>query len=452
VPTWRLYVGLLLAAPVGALGGPFVLLAVAIGLVCLLAVGVDWWLASDGRRIAVLRQLNTDKLSLGGWNPVELQVFNDTTRSVRLAMRDQPPPAFELDCATTVFPATVAAHGQKTLAYRVKPPRRGDAMFGDLYLQVEGPLRLVRRVFRQHDTAQTVRVYPNLRELRRYDLLVRRGLELHGGGRPVRVAGASTEFERIREYLPDDEFRHINWKATARRGQPLVNQFESERSQNLVLLLDTGRSMAALADPPPPPSSDDDATEGVAALSKLDRALNTALLLAYVASQRGDRVSLLAYADDVRAFVPPQRGRQALLNCVQALYNVRAEPVEPDHGQAFAFLAQRNLRRSLVVLFTDLIDRESSSVLAAHVLRAARHHMVVCVTLMDPNLRRPALLTPTDGRTLYEKMVAQQLLDDRAAVLANLAAHGVMTVDTDAEALNPRVISAYLELKQRGKV
>ena len=105
-----------------------------------------------------------------------------------------------------------------------------------------------------------------------------------------------------------------------------------------------------------------------------------------------------------------------------------------------------------MVLFTDLADRESSAALAAQMLRAARHHMVVCVTLQDPNLRRPALARPTDGRGLYEKMVAQQLLDDRAAVLGNLAAQGVLTVDTEADALNPRVIATYLELKQRGRI
>jgi uncharacterized protein (DUF58 family) len=301
-----------------------------------------------------------------------------------------------------------------------------------------------------------VRVYPNLRELRRYDLLVRRGLETQPVGRPVRVAGASTEFERVRDYLPDDEFRRINWKATARRGQPMVNQFEAERSQNLVVMIDAGRSMAALADLPSLTDSDDEDAGPDKSLSltltKLDHALNAALLLAYVASQRGDRVALLAYVDDVRAFVPPQRGRRALLATVGALYNLRAEPIEPDHGRAFDFLGQRNLRRSLVVLFTDLADRESSASLAAHVLRAARQHLVVCVTLADPNVRRPAQRRPQDAASLYEKMVAQQLLDERAAVLANLAAHGVLTVDTDADKLNPSLIGAYLELKQRGRL
>jgi uncharacterized protein (DUF58 family) len=137
---------------------------------------------------------------------------------------------------------------------------------------------------------------------------------------------------------------------------------------------------------------------------------------------------------------------------LQALYNLRAEPVEPDHGRAFDFLARRNLRRSLVVLFTDLADSASSAALAGHLLRAARHHLVVTVTLGDPNVRRPAVRRPDDGPSLYEKMVAQQLLDDRAAVLARLAAYGVLTIDTDANALNPRLIQTYLDLKQAGRV
>jgi uncharacterized protein (DUF58 family) len=424
-----------------------VLLAVALAGLALVAAAVDWLLAGDGRHISVERHLASDKLSLGGWNLVELRIHNTTARTQQLIVRDTPPLNFALDVPRPLLNTTVKPRSDAVLTYHVRPPRRGDASFGDLYLRSEGPLRLVQRVFRKTDTSQHVRVYPNLRELRRYDLLVRRGLEAEPAGRPVRVAGASTEFERVREYLPDDEFRRINWKATARRGQPMVNQFEAERSQNLVILLDAGRSMAALADPLEP--NEDPAR---AALTKLDRALNAGLLLAHVASQRGDRVALLAYTDDVRAFVPPRRGRGALLATVQALYNLKSEPDEPDHARAFEFLARRNLRRSLVVLFTDLADRESSSVLAAHLLRAARQHLVVCVTLRDPNVRRPALSRPSDAASLYEKMVAQQLLDDRAAVLAQFAARGVLTIDTDADALNPRLIGTYLELKQRGRV
>ena len=446
MPTGRLYWLLLLAAPPAAAGGPLVLVAVATVVLAVIAAATDWLLAGDGRRVRARRVLGSDKLSLGAWNPVQLELVNGTARPQRAMVRDIPPSHFLVDVPTTVFKIRSAAGLTDTLSYRVRPPQRGDAVFGELYVRIDGPLGLVRRTFRQPGTDQAVRVYPSLRELRRYDLLVRRGLEVQPVGRPVRVAGASTEFERVRDYLPDDEFRHINWKATARRAQPMVNQFEAERSQNLVVLLDCGRTMSALAER----ASDDEYAEP--GLTKLDYALNAALLLAYVASMRGDQVALLAYADDVRAFVPPQRGRRALLATVQALYNLRAEPVEPDHGRAFEFLGKRNLRRSLVVLFTDLADRESSTNLAAHVLRAARQHLVVCVTLGDPNVRRPAEQRPTDGPSLYEKMVAQQLLDDRVTVLAQLAAHGVLTVDTDADALNPKLIGTYLELKQRGRV
>jgi len=443
-PTRRLFALLLLAAPLGGLGGvcaPLAVLVVALGVV---AATVDFWLARDGARLRIARVLPTDKLSLGAWNPVHLELDNPTARQQHLHVRDVPPPQFELESPAPLFSTALPPGGTHSLTYRVQPRERGDARFGDLHLRVLGPLGLIHRTWRLTDTATPVRVYPSLRDLRRYDLQVRRGLDLQAGAQRVRRPGASTEFERVRDYVPDDEFRRINWKATARRGQPMVNQFESERSQNLVVLLDAGRTMAALAETP-----SDDAAPG---LTKLDYALNSALVLAYVASVRGDRVALLAYADDVRTFVPPQRGRGALLSTVQALYALRAEPVEPDHGRAFEFLAQRNLRRSLVVLFTDLADRESSATLAAHVTQAARHHLVVCVTLGDPNVRRPARKRPSDAASLYEKMVAQQLLDDRATVIATLAAHGVLTVDTDADTLSPRLIETYLELKQRGRV
>jgi uncharacterized protein (DUF58 family) len=446
-PTWRLFVWLLLAAPLGAAGGVMALASLLLVLLGLLAASVDWLLAGDVRRLRIKRHV-ADKLSLGAWNPVRIQLANETDRQLRLDIRELPPAEFELDPPLPVFACRLAAGGSETLTYRVRPPRRGDARFGELYVRADGPLGLVRRQRRVVGSQAGVRVYPNLRDLRKYDLLVRRGLEAQPGGRPVRVPGASTEFERVREYLPDDEFRRVNWKATARRGQPMVNQFEAERSQNLVVMLDAGRAMAALADPP----GGDAGTATPDGLTRLDHALNAALLLAHVATQRGDRVALLAYTDQVRVFVPPQRGRRALLATVQALYNLCAEPVEPDHARAFDFLAQRNLRRSLVVLFTDLADRESSSALAAHLLRAARQHLVVCVTLGDPNVRRPAVQRPTDAASLYEKMVAQQLLDDRASVLAHLAAYGVLTVDTDADKLNPRLIGTYLELKQRSRV
>lgn len=427
--------------------------------VLLLAAAADWVLAGDIVRLEVQREV-AGKLSLGAWNQVRLVIGNGTARTLAVDIRDEYPVDFEVRPAQPAvpflpgrLPQPLAPGTTAAVVYRVRPRRRGDYLFRGLHVRIEGPLGLVRRQRPLPGAVAHVRVYPNLRQIRRFDILTRRGMVMEAGQRPLRLPGASAEFERLREYQPDDEYRRINWKASARRDRPIVNEYEAERSQNLVIMIDAGRLMAARVDVPPgDPAEALTAGETPSGLAKLDHALNAALLLAHVGTVRGDRVALLAYADKVRTFIPPGRGRQTFLKLVDVLYNLEAEPVEPDHGLAFAFLAGRNLRRSLVVLFTDLSDRETSSQLVVQLSRASRHHLAVCVTLGDPTVIRPAQARPADVQALYDKMVAQRLLEDRAAVLATLTHHGVLCLDTQADTLSPRLIETYLEAKLRGRV
>jgi uncharacterized protein (DUF58 family) len=291
---------------------------------------------------------------------------------------------------------------------------------------------------RQHayQLERPVRVYPNLLDLRRYDLLVRRGLELEAGARVARRYGAGTELERLREYVPDDELRRVNWKATARRGIAIANEYETERNQNVVVLLDCGRLMGAVAD----------------GLTKLDHALNAGLLLTYAAGRRGDRVSLMAYADAVKAYLPLQKGRRAFLGILETLYRLEPELTESDHGRAFSYLQARGLRRSLLVLFTDLSEPEPSRTLVAHLARAARQHLVTVVTVTDPSVTGPATREPRDAQQLYEQVVAQRLLAERRQILAHLGGHGIVALDLPADRLSAQVVATYLELKSRGRL
>jgi uncharacterized protein (DUF58 family) len=451
-------------APLAALGGVAGAVAALVASLLLLTAVADWVMARDVSRLGARREV-PDKLSLGAWNPVRIEVRNGAARPLTIEVRDDYPVDFRIQLGDAIvapgaavvvpgrLPSSLAPGAEASLSYRVSPRGRGDFDFGRLYLRTTGPLGFVRRTHTVPQSTASVRVYPNLRQIRRFDLLARRGMESDGGQRARRIPGATTEFERLREYGPDDEYRSINWKASARRGRLIVNQYEAERSQNLILMIDAGRLMAARVDVP-----EGDAAGAIVAgevaegLSKLDHALNAALLLGYVGTLRGDRVALLAYADDVRTYLPPGRGRRTFLKMVEALYNLRAEPVEPDHARAFGYLAGRSLRRSLVVLFTDLSDRAASAPLVAQLQRAARHHLTLCVTLGDPSIIRPAAVRPTDAQQLYEKMVAQRLLDDRAAVLATLAASGVLCLDARADTLSPRLIETYLELKLRGRL
>jgi uncharacterized protein (DUF58 family) len=216
----------------------------------------------------------------------------------------------------------------------------------------------------------------------------------------------------------------------------MTAEFETERSQNVVVVLDAGRLMA---------------TE-VHGLTKLDHALNTSLLLAYVATLRGDRVGLLAFTDRVLTYLPPRRGRRTFLTMLSALYNLTPEAVEPDFARAFQFLAARQARRSLLVLFTDLTDRDVSSALVQHLMRLSRHHLAVCVTLGDPAVLAAASATPATTAAVYERVVAGRLLEERAEILGALRQRGTVTLDVPADRLTVAVVNKYLELKARTRL
>lgn len=435
VPTTRLLA--LLLAPALLVAGasllPELLACAAVAFTgALVLVGLDWGLAPRPGQVRVARR-HEPRLSLGAPNAVWLDVHNAAPRALTLRLRDEVPA--ECEASALVLTARVAPGASAAVGYTLRPLRRGDHQFGAVTLRWLGPLGLLWRQA-TYPLAAAVKVYPNLLELRKHDLLARRGRLQEAGLRPVRHFGSGTEFESLREYQPDDDYRRINWKATARRGRPMTAEFETERSQNVLAVLDAGRLMA---------------TE-VHGLTKLDRALNTSLLLAYVAALRGDRVGLLAFSDRVLAYLPPRRGRRAFHALLEALYNLPAEPVEPDFDRAFRFLATRQMRRSLLVLFTDLTDRDVSSALVQHLTRLARHHLAVCVTLADPELLTLAHAAPADTRALYERVVARRLLEERAEVLGVLRQRGVVMLDVPADRLTVAVVNKYLELKARTRL
>ena len=435
LPTWRLLLLVLAALAPLALADVAPGIGVSVPVLLLAVTGLvvaDVRVTATPDRLAVRRQV-ADRLSLGAENAVTLTLLNRGPRPLTIRVRDEHP--FEFRASQTYLAGEARPGEELHLRYTLMPPRRGDCRFGRLVVRYRSVLGLFERQHAyplEHD----VRVYPNLLDLRRYELLVRRGLEMEAGTRVARRFGAGTELERLREYMPDDELRRINWKATARRGIAISNEYETERSQNVVVLLDAGRLMGAVAD----------------GLTKFDHALNAGLLLTYAAGRRGDRVSLLAYADTLKAFLPPQKGRRAFLSILETLYRLEPELTESDHARAFSYLHGRGLRRSLLVLFTDLSDPEPSRALVAHLARASRQHLVALVTVSDPSLTGPATRHPRDAQQLYEQVVAQRLLAERRQVLANLSGHGIITLDLPADRLSAQVVATYLELKARGRL
>jgi uncharacterized protein (DUF58 family) len=239
----------------------------------------------------------------------------------------------------------------------------------------------------------------------------------------------------LRDYVVGDDPRHIDWKATARRGHPISREFTVEQSQTMYVLVDAGRSMTQLA----------------GAFPRFEYALSSALVLADVAVRAGDRVGAMVFDDQLRVLVPAQRGVGALHALRTALVPVQPTLVEPDYAAAFRALALRQRKRALVVMLTDVIDARAARSLLAHLSRAASRHLAVVVALRNETLVQASAL-PAAGATtsLYTSAAAEELLAERATALQRMRDTGVVVLDVAPKAMAAAVVSQYLQLKARG--
>ena len=430
IPTVRGILILLLAAPIIALGTWQPALESVGWVYALFVLGLlftDWRLAGRVGRFEVART-HDSKLSLGVQNPITVSVRDRARRGTRMQVRDEAPEAFKI--GARVLDAAVPAHSAWQGVYYVTPLRRGNYRFGDLVLRWLGPLGLVMR---QGTVAAAgpVKVYPNLLDVHKYDLLLRRNRLQELGLRNTRLFGEGTEFERLREYLPDDEYRRINWKATARRHRPVTIQYQTERSQNVIAVLDTGRMMQT----------------PVADIAKLDYAVNAVLFLGYVATGKGDRVGVMSFADEVLHYLAPRQGREQFYRMLDVLYGVEARQIEPNYRKALTYLSTKQRRRALVIIFTDLSSGMSLDSLVGQVTLLARSSLPLVVTISDPDVHAASVQVPRDSMGVYQRASSAQLLDERRIVLDTLRKRGVLTLDVPANQLSMAVINRYLELK-----
>ena len=419
-----------LVALLGAARPDLLGLTLLIDLLAVVAIAVD--ALSLPRATAFRIQRRHERvLSLGAENRIELTLTHDLTAPHHARLRDEPPPDCDYD--QREFTLLLTPDQPAQVVYHLTPRYRGEARFEDVFLRVEGRFRLTTRDYRL-PARESAPIYPNLLQLREYDLLRHRGRLQMMGFRQLRLRGQGAEFESLREYTPDDEFRRIDWKATARRGKPIVRDYQTERSQNVVLLLDAGRTMLA----------------EVEGRRKFDAVLNAALMLAYVAVQMDDKVGALVFADEVDLFSPPQRGKAQVGKLVDALHDAEPRMVESDYLYAATYLAKRWRKRSLIALFTDLIDPDASR-MALHALGALRRqHLCVAITVADPRLHRWSLQPPDAPSDLYRRTVALQTLNDRTAATRALERMGVHCIDAEPDTLVAALVNHYLQVKARG--
>ena len=370
------------------------------------------------------------RLSLGEEEPVSLRIRNDARVAVRIALDDTVPGSWETEGLPVQV--TVPSGAEVSVEYTVRPSARGRFRFGDLYARIEHAPGLMVRQLRLPAPVE-VRVYPDLREITRYESMMRRSRLEDLGIHRSRLTGRGTEFERIRDYTPDDEYRQIDWKATARRHRPMTRVYEVERSQNVFLVLDAGRMMAGR----------------VGTLSKLDYAINAALMLAHVALGAGDKVGLMIVSDDVDAYLPLGKGQAQFKQCMELLYGVEARLCHVDYRGALEQIAIRCKRRSLVVFFTDLVDEDTSAELVTYMRLLRPTHLPLCVTLQDEQVVGASRRICETAPQMYERTVALDLLSERRRILESLHRLGAVILDSPPGDLSVGVVNRYLELKSR---
>lgn len=431
IPTRRLAIVFVLAsiAMVGLASWPG-FIAVNVGLVVLALV--DALLAPSPEVVRVERLL-PDVISLDVPGEVHWHVTNPTKRALSIDIADELAPS--LRARTRRVRVRVPAGRMAEVRTRFRPARRGKFRIDELVVRVEGPLGLAA-VQKARHRSDTMRVFPPFKSRDEAELRINKARLLEIGLRTAQGRGGGTEFDQLREYTPDDEFKRIDWPATARLGKPIVRTYRAERNQVVINLLDNGRVMAARVDDVP----------------KVEHAMDAVMMLTAVSCGLGDRAGLVAFDSEVRSIVSPGAGRAQLGRVTEAMYALEPQLVESDYLGAFTQTLARFRRRAMLVLYTDLVEQAVSETLLPALPLISKSHIVLIASVQDPAIVRWARTSPTTEEEVYRKAAAVLALDERARTKAMLRGLGATVVDAPPGKLASQLADAYLRVKATGRL
>lgn len=374
-----------------------------------------------------------DRLSNGEDNPVLVRVRSTYAVPLHVDIVDERPVEFQIRDASHRIDIAVGA--QVEVPYTVHPVHRGDYTFGAINVLASTHLGLVRRRFRL-DGGRTVTVYPSSMLMQRVDLQVFANAQARQGLRKVRRLGHTMEFEKIKHYVPGDDIRALNWKATARSRELMVNQFQDERSQDVYVVVDTGRVMRL----------------PFGGLTLLDHAVNSTLAFGNIVLKNHDRFGLVTVgARRGRVLPARERGRQ-LERLNETLYNVRTDFAESDDARMLALVRGAIRTRSLLVIYTNIESRASLRRRLPYFAQLARTHLVVVVLFENDEIRARAEAPALTTSDIYRSTTAKAAILLKREIAAEFRRRGIFAVMTRPESLAIESVNAYLGMKARGLI
>lgn len=368
--------------------------------------------------------------SLGGSHDVKLYIDNTSMRTRILDVRDDLPDGLAAEPAEQSI--VLGPRKRIELDYKVRPKRRGIFQFLHVYFRLKSRVGLWQRLL-QRECPGELLVYPDMKQLAEYALLARTNRLSLIGVRRTRKAGQDNNFERLRDYTQDDNYKHIDWRSTARRNRLTVKQFQTDQSQRVVFMLDCGRLM----------------TNEYRGLSLLDYALNSVLMLSYVALQQGDSVGLMCFSDKVEKYVPIHGGKSQMNRLLHAGFDRFPSMRQSSYEDAFLYFSKHCRKRTMVVLITNVIDDVSASQITGYLSTLSQKHLPVLALLRDRSVFDAADNPAMDESVLYRSAAAAQLLVWRNEIIRRVENGGVLTVDAFPESLTTPLVNRYLEIKAK---
>ena len=396
--------------------------------VLLLITDIMFLFAFKGKPIA--KRMIAERMSNGDKNPVELQIKNSYPFTVTMKVIDELPDQFQL--RNFFYRKIFKAGEEKKFNFTLRPVERGEYNFGNIIIYASSLLGFISRRF-DVDTKQTIPVYPSFFQMRKYDLIARDAQTNEAGTKKLRKLGLSLEFEHVKEYTRGDDIRIINWKASARKGVLMVNNYLDERSQQVYCVIDKGRLMKMPFEK----------------LSLLDYAINSSLVMCNVSLRRHDRFGLITFAEKIGTVLPADKKATQLQNVLQILYNQTTRFLESDFEMLYKQVRANVRHRSLLILFTNFESFGGMQRQLPYLRMIAKHHLLMVVFFENTELKDLAAKKAKDIEGVYIKTVAEKFIHEKKMIVKELQNHGILSILTTPENLTVSTVNKYLELKAR---
>lgn len=400
------------------------------GLALLLAALADAWLSRRPSPLRIERKL-AGVWPVDVWNGATVIVHNEGSRALALEVFDDYPTAWRMEGlphASRIAPGAYVA-----ITYRLCPDRRGNAMFGPAHLRIVSPLGLWQRTRRMGPQSE-VKVFPDFSKLLGHVLTATDRRSPAAGAIRKRRRGEGTDFRQLREYRQGDSLRAIDWKATARQQKPITREYQEERDQQVVFLLDTGRRMLS--------------RDGVT--THFDHALNAVLTLGFLAQRQGDAVGLMSFGGEMR-WISPHKGRVGLDRLLAGVYDLQPAEVAPDYTLAASNLLHKLSKRAFIVIITNLRDEDDQAMRSACELLSAKH-LVMCASLREKALDASVDEPVRRFDDALRLSATAHYLEQRADAIKRLGVRADQLIDITPEKLSMALVNRYLDIKESGRL